>query len=63
VSHNLSLPKLPGATSTGLSDSVNSAAALSAANNEGFSLTASDLHEMYMGMFATAFDIIRQQQS
>ena len=63
VNHNLSLPKLPSAASTGLPDSVNTAAALGAANNEGFSLTASDLHEMYLGMFTTAFDIIRQQQS
>jgi len=42
---------------------MNSAAALSAANNDGFSLTASDLHEMYLGMFSTAFAMIREQQS
>ena len=63
VSHNLSLPKLPASNSVGLPDCVNSAAALSAESNEGIAVTASDLHDMYTGMFTTAFGIIREQQS
>eukprot|EP01032_Pedospumella_encystans_P008345 gene8345-9918_t len=61
VSHNLSLPKLPASNSVGLPDCVNSAAALSAESNEGIAITASDLHDMYTGMFTTAFGIIREQ--
>jgi len=63
VSHNLSLPTLPVSDSVGLPNCVNTAAALSAENNEGIALTASDLHDMYTGMFHTAFGIIREQQS
>lgn len=63
MSHRLSLPKLPAADSVGLPDCVNTAAALSAENNEGIAITASDLHDMYTGMFTTAFGIIRDQQS
>lgn len=74
VSHNLALPTLLSPTLTTkkqsqppsglprLPDTVNTAHALSAAQNEGIALTAEDLHEMYSGMFQTAFDIIREQQ-
>lgn len=63
VNHNLALPSLSTKKAQlGLPDTVNSAVALSAAQNEGIAVTAQDLHEMYSGMFQTAFDIIAEQQ-
>lgn len=63
VEHNLSLPSLTSKPLPRLPDCVNSAVALSATQNEGIAVTAQDLHEMYMGMFQTAFDIIAEQQA
>lgn len=64
--HKLTPPSLSTSSSyiqRSIVTAANTAAALSASANEGHQLTVADLHDMYIDMFTTAFEIIQDSNS
>ena len=64
--HKLTPPSLSTSSSYiqhSIATTANTAGVLSAAANEGHQLTVADLHEMYVDMFTTAFEIIQDSSS
>ena len=65
-SHKLTPPSLSANSSyiqRSIATTANTAAVLSAVANEGHQLTVADLHDMYIDMFTTAFEIIQDSSS